>query len=109
MLTILPPEHAEAVPQLRMKPPTATDLRVMVVQTFHRGYCGCAVCEGTPTMAELRFAEADIGRPGSSFVWLGVGKQRMHLTVEQARELSVLLTRWADTGSFVAGEASANG
>lgn len=37
-------------------------------------------------------------RPGTSFLWLGLDRGRMHLTREQARELALLLTRWCDTG-----------
>lgn len=41
-----------------------------------------------------------LDRPGSSFVWLGVDSERMHLNREQVAGLIARLQRWLDTGSF---------
>ena len=53
-----------AVPDLNMKPVSATDLRCLVVQSLHAGTCACAVCAGTGTFADLRAAEGALG-PGA--------------------------------------------
>lgn len=36
--------------------------------------------------------------PGTSAVWLGVGDERMHLTVKQVKSLVAKLSLWAETG-----------
>ena len=41
-----------------------------------------------------------LDRPGTSFVWLGVDSERMHLNREQVAGLIVRLQCWLDTGSF---------
>lgn len=38
--------------------------------------------------------------PGTSFVWLGIGDNRMHLNRKQVRELAERLDNWLRTGSF---------
>ena len=44
--------------------------------------------------------EDSVGRPGTSFVWLGVGEDRMHIDREQVRGLIDRLQCWLDTGCF---------
>lgn len=39
-------------------------------------------------------------RPGSSYVWLGSGEERMHLNREQVGELVSCLVNWLRSGSF---------
>jgi len=39
-------------------------------------------------------------RPGSSAVWLGTSRKRMHLSREQVREVVDHLARWMETGSL---------
>lgn len=39
--------------------------------------------------------------PGSGAIWLGAGKDRMHLRYETVLELLPLLQRWVENGSFV--------
>lgn len=43
---------------------------------------------------------ADFKQPGSSAIWLGVNNNRMHLKLDQVKELNDFLTRWIRTGSF---------
>lgn len=38
--------------------------------------------------------------PGSSYIWLGKGDERMHLHRDQVRELIARLDMWLATGSF---------
>jgi hypothetical protein len=39
-------------------------------------------------------------QPGSSAVWFGIGDQKMHLSLEQVKELLPFLQRWTENGSF---------
>ena len=39
--------------------------------------------------------------PGTSAVWFGVNKNRMHLTLEQVKELLPYLQAWVENGSFI--------
>ncbi len=43
---------------------------------------------------------ADFKQPGSSAIWFGVGDQRMHIAVDQLKELIPHLQAWIETGSF---------
>ncbi len=43
---------------------------------------------------------ADFQDPGTSAVWFGVGETRMHLSLEQVKELIPFLQAWVDNGSF---------
>jgi hypothetical protein len=43
---------------------------------------------------------AEYEPPGSSAIWFGTHKDRMHLTVEQLKEIMPHLQSWIDTGSF---------
>jgi len=38
--------------------------------------------------------------PGTSFIWLGAGLERMHLGREQVKELIQRLEEWLTTGKF---------
>lgn len=38
--------------------------------------------------------------PGTSAIWLGVGDQRMHLSLEQTQALLSILETWVKEGSF---------
>lgn len=39
-------------------------------------------------------------RPGSSYLWVGVGANRTHLSRDEARELADRLAAWLATGSL---------
>jgi hypothetical protein len=39
-------------------------------------------------------------QPGTSFVWLGIDGERMHLHRYHVRELISLLRQWHETGNF---------
>ncbi len=43
---------------------------------------------------------ADFTMPGSSAVWLGIGKDRMHIDYEQVKLLCKTLETWIQSGSF---------
>ena len=43
---------------------------------------------------------ADFTQHGSSAVWLGTTKERMHLDLEQVKKLVNTLNSWIETGSF---------
>lgn len=43
---------------------------------------------------------ASFGPPGSSAIWFGTDKDRMHIDREQLEELLPHLKRWAKTGKF---------
>ena len=43
---------------------------------------------------------ADYEQPGTSAVWLGIGRYRMHLQVGQVEALVEHLQLWLDNGSF---------
>lgn len=45
-------------------------------------------------------SRAEYEPPGSSAIWLGLRDKRMHLSLDQVKELIPLLTRWIETGSF---------
>lgn len=70
---------------------------------------GFQICEfqdsyGRPCTLQQSSAIGDyddaFDRPGSSFVWLGKGPERMHLAREQVDDLVEALQRWRDTGGF---------
>lgn len=44
--------------------------------------------------------EEDALNPGTSFVWLGKGSERMHLNHEQVFTITRKLLNWLDHGSF---------
>ena len=43
---------------------------------------------------------ADYEPPGSSALWLGIGENRMHISLDQMRLLIPVLQRWVDTGKL---------
>jgi hypothetical protein len=43
---------------------------------------------------------AEFEPPGSSAIWLGPEESRMHLKLEQVKELNALLSNWIETCSF---------
>jgi hypothetical protein len=38
--------------------------------------------------------------PGASAIWLGANSERMHLTLDQVKELVILLQNWLNHGTF---------
>lgn len=42
-----------------------------------------------------------MSQPGSSFVWLGVGDERMHLSRDHVVDLVAQLRHWLVNGSFI--------
>ena len=38
--------------------------------------------------------------PGTSAIWFGVNEKRMHLTIDQVKELLPYLQSWVENGSF---------
>ena len=55
------PGKRDPVPDLRMRPVTRLDQRVLVVQAAHPGTCPCLCCLGTATLADVQDAEASLG------------------------------------------------
>ena len=43
---------------------------------------------------------ADYETPGSSAIWFGIENERMHIDLNQLKELLPHLIRWVETGSF---------
>jgi hypothetical protein len=60
--------------------------------TFKDRYdCDCSLQQSSLAEYEL---------PGSSAVWLGTDKDRMHLDRKQVKALIEVLSLWLETGSF---------
>ena len=54
---------------------------------------------GTPCSIQ-QSSIADYEPPGSTAVWLGVGRTRMHIDRELAKALVAVLEQWIEYGSF---------
>jgi len=54
-----------------------------------------------PTSGDLEDVDpVSLHFPGSSFIWLGAGLERMHLGRDQVKELIKRLEEWLTTGKF---------
>ncbi len=73
------------------------------VQATDRGFAFIEFRDRSGRACSLQQSSlADREPPGTSAVWLGVEKERMHLDVEQAKALVAELKAWLKTGRFIA-------
>jgi hypothetical protein len=79
---------------------TSRGFQIMEIDSTHRDYPGPLEVQQSSAIGATLDAYA---RPGSSFLWVGVGEARAHLDRDAVGKLAELLTHWLNTGRLFDG------